>query len=154
MEITGKNGVGSRLEFFLKIFFYLGILILLGLPFALSEFGLKLNSSMYLIYPNGIVLLIIMRKFIKLFNSLKNNNPFCEDNVKTLKGTALVTLIGSLFWSIDFIYELFLAKAEIVTVLVLLFLAILFYGVSIALYILAELFKQAVEYKKENELTI
>ena len=39
-------------------------------------------------------------------------------------------------------------------VLVLAFLIILFAGVSIAFYILAELIKQATEYKEENELTI
>ena len=38
--------------------------------------------------------------------------------------------------------------------LVLAFLIILFAGVSIAFYILAELIKQATEYKEENELTI
>jgi len=33
-------------------------------------------------------------------------------------------------------------------------MTILFLGVAIALYILAELFRQATEYKSENDLTI
>ena len=36
----------------------------------------------------------------------------------------------------------------------LVFLSVLFLGVSIALYIIAELMIQATEYKQENELTI
>ena len=40
--------------------------------------------------------------------------------------------------------------ALVITIIVLLILA----GVSIAFYILAELIKQATEYKEENELTI
>ena len=55
----------------------------------------------------------------------------------------------------DFLYEIILALSEdIVFNCALLFLCILFLGVSIALYILSELFRQATEYKKENDLTI
>ena len=110
---------------------------------------------MYVIYPNGIVLLIITHKFIKLFNSLRINNPFCDENVKTLKSTGVISLVGSIFWLIDFLYEIFLAKSnDIILNCTLLFLSILFLGVSIALYILSNLLKQATEYKEENELTI
>ena len=52
-------------------------------------------------------------------------------------------------------YEVVLAKSmEPLFILILGFLFILFIGVAIALYILSELFKQATEYKTENELTI
>ena len=110
---------------------------------------------MFVIYPNGIVLLIITHNFIKLFNSLRLNNPFCSENVKILKTTGIVSLIGSILWIIDFLYEIILAKSsEIIFNSTLVFLSILFLGVSIALYIIAELMKQATEYKQENELTI
>ena len=39
-------------------------------------------------------------------------------------------------------------------IIIVIILVILFAGVSIAFYILAELIKQATEYKEENELTI
>ena len=53
------------------------------------------------------------------------------------------------------LYTIFLAKgANVVIVLGLAFMIILFAGVAIAFYILAELIKQATEYKEENELTI
>ena len=39
-------------------------------------------------------------------------------------------------------------------IIVLIFLSLLFLGVSISLYILAELFKKATIYKEENDLTI
>ena len=51
----------------------------------------------------------------------------------------------------------FLKGAEVLNILmyeILAFLVVLYVGVSIALYILSELFKQATEYKEENELTI
>lgn len=155
MKLTGKNGIGNVLKIFLQICFYVGTLFLIGLPFVLNLMGLNLNAAMFIIYPNGIVLLIIVKNFIKLFDSLKDNQPFSNKNVKILKSTGIAALIGSLLWLIDLLYEICLAKSEmIVSNLALLFLSILFLGVAIALYILSELFKQATEYKEENELTI
>ena len=155
MKLTGKNGIGNVLKIFLQICFYVGTLFLIGLPFVLNLMGLNLNAAMFIIYPNGIVLLIIVKNFIKLFDSLKDNQPFSNKNVKILKSTGIAAQIGSLLWLIDLLYEIFLAKSEmIVSNLALLFLCVLFLGVAIALYILSELFKQATEYKEENELTI
>ena len=102
-----------------------------------------------------MVLLLIANNFIKLFDSLKMDNPFTNSNVKILKNTAICSVIGSIFWLIDLLYEIILAKStEIIFIVTLGFLCILFFGVSIALYILSELFKKATEYKEENELTI
>lgn len=155
MKITGKQGIGRILKLFFQICFYIGIIILIILPFVLSKIGFNLGVTMYVIYPNGIVLLVITYKFISLFNSLVLNQPFSDRNVKTLKSTGTISLIGSMLWLIDFLYEIFLAKStDIVFNSTLLFLCILFFGLAIALYILSELFKQATNYKKENDLTI
>ena len=155
MQITGKKGMGDILKTLLQIAFYGGIIFLAILPFILQALGTQLNASMFIIYPNGIVLLIIVKQFIKLFDSLKNNQPFSKDNVIILKNTAKVALIESILWLLDLLYEMILAKSyDILIILVLSFLSILFLGVSIALYVLAELFKEATQYKQENELTI
>ena len=155
MKITGEQGIGKIIKIFLQICFYMGIILLIALPFILNTVGFNLGASMYVIYPNGIILLIITYNFIKLFDRLRINNPFCEENVRILKTTGIVSIIGSVLWLIDFLYEIVLAKStDIIFISTLLFLCILFFGVSIALYILSELFKQATEYKKENELTI
>ena len=155
MQIAGEKGICKILKIFLQICFWGGIIILIALPFVLSQYGYNLRASMYVIYPNGIVLLIITHNFIKLFNSLRLNTPFCSENVKILKVTGIVSLIGSLLWLIDFLYEIILAKSfDIIFNSTLVFLSVLFLGVSIALYIIAELMKQATKYKQENELTI
>ena len=155
MKITGEQGIGKILKMFLQICFYMGTIFLVILPFLLNMLGFGLGASMYVIYPNGIILLMITNKFIKLFNSLRLNNPFCEENVKTLKTAGIESFAGSILWLIDFVYEIALAKSmDLIFLSVLLFLSILFLGVSIALYILSELFKQATEYKNENDLTI
>lgn len=155
MKITGENGIGKMLELLLQICFYIGIVVLIILPFILNKVGLSLRVSMYIIYPNGIVFLMIMHKFIKLFNSLRLNNPFCDENVKLLRKTGIISFIGSVLWGADFLYEMIINNSnDIILYCELSFLSILFFGVSIALYILSELFKQATEFKKENDLTI
>ena len=155
MEITGKKGLGNYLKIFLEISFWISVIILIALPFVLGSLGKNIGASAFVIYPNGIVILIIAYKFIKLFDSLKNNSPFCDNNVKLQKSASKVALIESFLWIIDLLYEIFLAKSDDVIIIVtLIFLSLLFLGVSIALYILAELFKQAKDYKEENELTI
>ena len=155
MQITGKKGLGNILKVFLQICFFIGIVLLITLPFILSKLGFHLNAAAFIIYPNGTVLLIITYRFIKLFDSLKNNNPFNYNNVKTLKIAGITSLVGATLWIIDLLYEVFLAKSDdLVSMITLVFLSILFLGVAIALYILSELFKQATDYKEENDLTI
>jgi hypothetical protein len=110
---------------------------------------------MFIIYPNGLLILIFIYQFVKLFKSLEDNNPFNDDNVKTLKISGIISLITSIMWIVDLLFMIFVIKNTYVNyIIVLLFLAALFFGVSIALYILSELFRQATEYKKENDLTI
>ena len=138
MKITGEQGIGHILKIFLQICFYAGIIILIILPFALNKIGFNLAISMCGIYPNGIVLLMITHKFIHLFNSLELNNPFCINNVKLLKSRAIISLVGSLLWLIDFVYATILGHCKhIIFNANLLFLSILFLGVAIALYILS-----------------
>ena len=155
MEILGEKGIGKILKRFLQICFWGGIAVLIILPFLLQMVGLRFNASAFVIYPNGIALLVIVRQFIGQFDSLKNKNPFCMENVKRLKISGIASLVETVLWTIDLLYTIFLAKgADVVIVLGLAFMIILFAGVAIAFYILAELIKQATEYKEENELTI
>ena len=155
MEIFGEKGIGKFLKVLLQVCFWGGIAVLIVLPFLLQLVGLKLNATAFVIYPNGIALLVIVRQFIGQFDSLKNKKPFCMENVKRLKTSGIASLVETALWTVDLLYTVFLAKgADVIIVLVLAFLIILFAGVSIAFYILAELIKQATEYKEENELTI
>ncbi len=155
MKILGENGLGKILKIFLQTCFFGGIALLVILPFQLRLFGLHLNAIAYVIYPNGIALLAIVYQFIGLFDSLKNYNPFCMENVKRLRLAGIASLIEGLLWGIDLIFQMFLARSiEPLILSVILFMSILFIGVSIALYILSELMKQATSYKEENELTI
>lgn len=155
MKITGEKGMACILKIMLQIAMILGGILLVLLPWFVNIFNLHFDLFIILIYPCGISFLYIVYQFIGLFNSLKVNNPFCIDNVKRMKNgmraSYLISLLIfiALFMSI-FVYDYYTLQLQVA----LLFLSILFFGVGIALYILSELFKEAIMYKEENELTI
>lgn len=123
-------------------------------PFLL-EHTRSVIYSMIIIYPNSLLMIGITIQFIKLFQSLERNNPFNYENVRTLKIGSIISFVMSILWIIDMLFMIFMiGNTYINYIIVLVFLAILFFGVSIALYILAELFRQATDYKEENDLTI
>ena len=61
MQIVGEKGIGKILKKFLQICFWIGIIILVALPFILKQFEYNLAASMFVIYPNGIVMLAIIQ---------------------------------------------------------------------------------------------
>lgn len=154
MSILGKNGLGNLLKIILICSFILGIPLIVVMPFLLNHVN-NVYASMFIIYPNGILMLGIVYQFIKLFKSLEDNNPFNYTNVKIMKVTGIISFIMSILWIIDLLFMIFIMhNMHINYIIVLIFLSVLFFGVSIALYILSELLRQATEYKDENDLTI
>lgn len=154
MQITGKKGLGKILKIVLIIGFILAI-PLVGVSPLLLHHTRNSMYSMFIIYPNGILFLGIMYQFIKLFKSLEDNKPFTMNNVNILRKTSYITLAMSILWLIDILFMVLVMKNTYVNyIIVMIFLAVLFFGVSVALYIIKELIKQATEYKEENDLTI
>ena len=154
MDIIGKRGVGNILKILLQFVLVLGILILISFPIILRFTNISINPNIILFYPNAICLLLIIYQFIGLFDSLKNNNPFCENTVKRLKKSEKISGVTSVIWFLDILYEVIFVRNLNPYILILVFLFILFVGVTIALFLLAELFNKAIEYKNENDLTI
>lgn len=149
MKIYGNKGLGGFLKALLEIVFTLIIITMIITPFVYRK--------VIFFYPNIICLLIIMYAFIGLFDSLKREEAFCKRTIKKINIARIASLICSVFWIIQAIYDIVLAKGYIYDLffdVFLLFMFVLFLGVSIALYILKELFIKATNYKEENDLTI
>ena len=84
-------------------------------------------------------------KFIKIFNTLKQDNPFTTENVKYLKITSICSLIIAVVYIVGIFF--------IVSVFEIIAIAI-FIIAWLGTYVLAELLRKAIEYKEENDLTI
>ena len=148
------NKLGKLLKTLLIIGTIVSIPFIVISPMFLNHTS-KTLYSMFVIYPNGLLMVLIAVQFIRLFKSLEVGNPFNFNNVKILKTTSVISLIMSILWLIDLLFMIFIIGNTYVNyIIVLIFLAGLFFGVSIALYILSELFNQATNYKQENDLTI
>ena len=155
MKITGERGIGNLLKVILQISLIIGIIILIGLYSITKIVNIKFDLFIIMIYPCGISLLLLMYQFVGLFNSLKHNNPFCLENVQRMKKGMISSFIISLLIAIALLLTIFLYDYYSLQLKVALaFMSILFFGVGIALYILAELFNKATTYKEENDLTI
>ncbi len=182
MRYFGKRSVTSVVKVSLNLMWYLFLLILavglvetyLGKPFHLIfnpfEFaGLKIEFSSETQMPfflglipffQFIVLLIIMRFLMRLFNNLAAEKIFIEDNFIYMRKIALIMI---LYFILDPLATA--AKCNYLIPLIQIENAMLssepklmaiIPGVTIGLIILtiAEVFRHAVEIKEENDLTI
>lgn len=148
------NKIGAFFNRILKISMFIGVILLIGFYWILKKIQIDMNLFLGMIYPCGICFLILVYQFIKLFGMLKVNTPFSSNTVTYLKKGMYTSFVITILVAIAF---LFLFRYEFYTLGIKLcvgFICILFLGVGIALYILKELFKEALEYKEENDLTI
>ena len=101
--------------------------------------------SLAILYASGIPALIIVYRFIKIFHTLKEDNPFNMENVKNLKVISNCSLLIMLEYMVGIYF--------ITSVFAIVIIGV-FAVVWLGCYILAELLKKAIDYKEENELTI
>lgn len=155
MKIKGRNGIGHLLKVILDIGMVIGICLLLFFIPILRLFQISMNWFLGMVYPCGICFLLFIYQFIGLFGSLSDNNPFCENTVIRLRRGMYLSFVISLLVFISLLimigcYSFYTFGFQVCVT----FIGLLFFGIGIALYILKELFQEAILYKEENELTI
>ena len=109
MKILGKNGLGNILKIILQICFWGGIAFLITLPIILK----RISIFEIMLYLNGITMLVIVKQFIELFNSLKIEKPFCENTVKKMNTASIASGIMTVLFFIETIYKFALDNSDI-----------------------------------------
>ena len=152
MKVLGKSSISSLVNLLLKVIFVLGVIVIICLPKLLDWYVSYFPADHVIYYPmlivlylSGIMALFAVFGLIKLFETLKKNTPFITENVKHLKAISICCLIIAIIYLVG----IFVFQSAFVVVIFIMFTI-----ASLAFLILAELFKQAVEYKEENDLTI
>lgn len=149
MIILDQKGFSGIVKHILDLIFLGGIGILLSLPIALKWYlGLmyaRTSENYYFLlgflFLTGIFALIVVHEIRKLLKNLNKKNPFIIDNVKSFKRIAVACLIIAACYIIKIIfYNL---------IVTMVFIIAGFFSI-----ILAEVFRQAVLVKEENEMTI
>lgn len=153
MKVLGEKSISKWTKIALQILFLFGIVVYVLLPWVVNwyieivkaDFENLYGWVLAILYLSGIPAIGIVYQFIQLFDSLKKNNPFQKKNITYLK----VSSGCSLLIAIEYCLGSFIFKSIFTIIIVG-----IFFIAWLGLYILAELFQQAVEFKEENDLTI
>lgn len=153
MRILDEKGLSGIVKRFLDLIFLGGIAIVLALPFLLNWYMDYLQgyiSEKYwfllpFLYLTGIIALFVVNELRRVFKTLNRRDPFRIDNVKSFKRLSICCFAIALLYGVKIIvFNSFLT--------IILFMVFIIGGFF--LLILAEVFRQAVIVKEENDLTI
>jgi len=134
--------------------FIVGLILTAALPFwtpLLLNFWDKTDiqwlfiKCLVVLYPVGIIALIAVWDTFQMMRNINHQQPFIMNNAKRIKRIAVLCVIEALLFYIS----VFVWKAPSMFIV-----AIPFTLFSCYLFVMGKLFKQAVIYKEENDLTI
>jgi hypothetical protein len=154
LEILGKKGLSHVMEILCTIFQVLGVATVLSLPWTLNFYLLfKHNyiesrfyySMMVLLAVSGLCAFFILAHAKKILHNINTKDPFTLDTANRIKYIS--------YWCIPIAVAYLIAIFFIPSAFVLL-VGLTFLFLSACIFIIAELFYQAVNYKQENDLTI
>ena len=136
-----------------NILFYLSIICVITIPlFAKPLFmWIKYPSELYIkafpviLFLSGLCCVYILFSLKQMYKSLVCGNPFVEENVSHLRRMAVACALCSLIYTI---------KAFFMFTIATVIIALIFIVGCLFCLTLKDLFKTAVQYKSENELTI
>ena len=155
---NADNTLARATKLLLDFMFYAGIVITVTLPWTVKWLGAQ--KFIQELLPNfadsyrevtvvyfvlGVAALVLVNELRRIFRTVLAGDCFVEANVESLKRMGSISFFIALMSAVRIV--VYLSIAMIVVVFVFL-IAGMFSKV------LAQVFKQAVEYKLENDLTI
>ena len=146
------NFINKLTKIVVDIFFYLGIITCITVPFFTPKIIKYLNLNENLITPTIITLLLsgmcavyIIFQLKRTFKTLVAGNPFVIENTIYLKNMSIAAFIISAIYIVKLFYWFTFATVIIVLV---------FLVAGLFCLTLKDLFAQAVKFKEDNDLTI
>ncbi|XCP85520.1 DUF2975 domain-containing protein [Roseburia hominis] len=140
-------------KWILDFMFFAGIIVVITVPLWLKFGGLYYSREimkhywlMLIVFVlSGLLGIFILNELRKMMRTVLEQNCFVMENVLSLKKMARYSIAISIFFAIKVAF--FPTPATLIIVLVF-FIAALFS------LVLSCVFKQAIDYKNENDLTI
>lgn len=176
MKILGQKSLSSKIYVVLQILFVIIVLVDISV-FGFLALTILGQISKNIIMENieidpitiaittflitGLIALYIIGNFIQIFENLKNSKLFDKNNSKYLKNISRSSIVISIVYcilliSIELLFKVWyfgIPESVLIKLLVLVFIiAFLTFGIGIK--ILNEIYKRAIEYKEESDLTI
>lgn len=134
------------------ILFYLSIAAILAVPFFTDDFfalidypaeNFKLLTT--ILFTSGICCSYILYILKRMYTSLLSGNPFTEDNVNHFRKIAVSCFVTAV---------IYLVKCFLMFTFGTFIVMLVFSVGCLFCLTLKDLFKQAVNYKSENDLTV
>lgn len=153
MKLIGKGGVSRVVEGMVLFLMCLAPVLMVTLPWTIPMVTDRLPGQPLYLYEKYMVILLLAGLLAELVlwqarGIMRNVNrgcAFCTDTVRRLRIIAIECLTLGLAFAVA---TFFVTKFFMVVVLVT------FITVGMILLVFAELFRQAVAYKEENDMTI
>ena len=151
--ILDKRGLSGLVKWILDLVLIGGLGILITLPYLLKWYMSVLyetssenyNFLLGFLYVTGIICIFLVNEIRKIFKTLNRRNPFMLDNVKSLNRIG----ISSFLIAAAYILKIFLYNSVLTVIIAMIFIIAGLFSV-----VLAEVFRQAIVVKEENDLTI
>lgn len=153
MEIVSEKGVSGAVKILLDIILVVGAVCVIGLPVSL-KWGFE-NTTwtagenywflLIFLFGTGVLGIGMVFELRQIFLRINEHNPFQRLNAIGFKRIAILALGISAAYIIKIIFYI-----SFLTIIV----AIAFLVFGLAGLVFSELFRQAVEVKEENDLTI
>lgn len=147
-----KNWLVWFTKYLIDSMFFIGILIVIGVPLIFQQAEKFIDFMEEFYYPFIILFMIAGGFALAILWDLRNmiktvikENPFVRENVKSLKRMGCFAFIISALMAFRLLF--IITGAALVLVLV-------FIVAGIFSLVLAQVFDQAVTFKEENDLTI
>lgn len=162
VKILGKKSLSSGIEMGLIILLIIGLIIAMTVGSLIiidweNWMSLFLTKTIAIAYLSSFPVLIMVIEFIKIFQNLRKEKAFEKQNIKYLKISYIASFIISgiyLFNTILMLTKITQIDAFVVYPILMAVIAIVFFLFGIGLIVLTEIYKKAIQFKEENELTI
>ena len=162
MKVLGKKSLSTLIKIFLWILFTVClIVVILGGVILIKDFTFFKSTNtlktLIILYLSSWPASVLISQFIGIFKSLENNNVFDKNNLKRLKISYISSIIMGIMYLINSVI-LFLNNENenwmIIYMLLTYIITLVFLIFGVGLIVLSEIYKRAIKYKEENDLTI
>lgn len=148
-----KSFIAKVISIILVIILIIGTISLFFIPKlydifkdgSVSSFNEHLLVYKIAFYTCYIICLVIVFELIKLFNVIYKKSPFKKEIENLLKILAVMFM---------FLFLIVIVKSFFIPTLLSFVVALLCFLISLSFYLLAEVIKAAIKYKKEIDLTV
>ncbi len=162
MKVLGKKSLSTVIKIFLWILLAICLLVvIMGGIVVISDFSFFNSSStlrsLIVLYLSSIPAAVLISQFIGIFKSLENNEVFDKKNLKRLRTSYISSIIMGIMYLINSIMLFFSPEDEnwiIIYMLLTYIITLVFLIFGVGLIVLSEIYKRAIKYKEENDLTI